>query len=296
MGFYSIFLVIGSFIGLSFLFILVYGRHSTSHFEKAVAGMTLGGSKIYVNDYCAFAVAGKRIVYIENKPDANGKHRAIELAASSITGLEKSKEKAGDNTVYGLKFFILSDKDKLIAYHSTNESEVDELYSEAQAILSAEPNVKKRPSVWGKRQSKAGKSNAGKKAMTTTALVAIPVAAFVSMEVYEDVNYVEPPRKYVAGQMTESDICGAAGLIVKRRLVEGFLTHQQECTVLAREGSEVTVISGYQSPTNAVRMYRAKGYVNGTTLHLREIRVDGVDDEYIPISSFGLGHAYEAGF
>ena len=99
---------------------------------------------------------------------------------------------------------------------------------------------------------------------------------------------------YVAGRMTESTICSTSNLIVKNNLAHlgEYRTAHLRCSVRSLGGDRVQIRAGFEPEAAgshellSERRYVARGVVDGTTLRLEEIQVQGVDDDFIPMSQF----------
>lgn len=91
----------------------------------------------------------------------------------------------------------------------------------------------------------------------------------------------------IAGSMDERSICATAGLIIKQIRGSNVKTSSESCSVINIGSNNVEIESGYLTPINPKSLrYTARGFVRGTTLTIKEIRVHGVDDEFVPISEF----------
>lgn len=93
----------------------------------------------------------------------------------------------------------------------------------------------------------------------------------------------EPP---LAGKMTERSICDTSGYIIRQNLGDNFKTINVECSVQKLSGNNVEISSGYTSPLGPTLRYTARGVVNGDRLRLEEIKVHGVDVDFIPFRNF----------
>jgi hypothetical protein len=93
----------------------------------------------------------------------------------------------------------------------------------------------------------------------------------------------EPP---LAGNMTETSICNTAGYIIRKNLGDSFKTINVKCSARALSGNSVEISSGYISPLGPTLHYTARAVVNGDQLRFEEIKVHGVDDDFIPFRNF----------
>ncbi len=105
-----------------------------------------------------------------------------------------------------------------------------------------------------------------------------------------------PERNYLVERMTESTVCSTSNLIVKNRLEAAYggsyRSAHIDCSARALGGNRVEISGGYEprgagnNPGLSARNYVARGVVNGSSLRLEEIRVRGVDDDFMPIHQF----------
>ena len=92
----------------------------------------------------------------------------------------------------------------------------------------------------------------------------------------------------VAGNMSRVSICNTSGYLIRQQLGNNVKTAGQPCSVESKDGFNVQVRSRYQTPINSVVLkYTAKGFVKGSSLTLREIKVHGIDQEFIPFTALG---------
>ena len=83
---------------------------------------------------------------------------------------------------------------------------------------------------------------------------------------------------YVAGRMTQRNVCQTAGSLIRRNFGTHLSTARAECAVEPLGDNRVMISSGYWIqgyPQNEVR-YVAQGYVrNGSSLGIESISFDG---------------------
>ena len=88
--------------------------------------------------------------------------------------------------------------------------------------------------------------------------------------------------------MSRVSICNTSGYLIRQQLGNNVKTAGQPCSVESKDGFNVQVRSRYQTPINSVVLkYTAKGFVKGSSLTLREIKVHGIDQEFIPFTALG---------
>lgn len=109
------------------------------------------------------------------------------------------------------------------------------------------------------------------------------ICVLVSALVLSGCGPSEPP---VAGNMTATEVCQAAGYLIRQRLGDRVKTAGVACSVESTGNGAVTIHSGYRTPIGSgVVGYDAKGVVVVDRLQLTFIRVGG-ELEYAPVSLF----------
>ena len=96
----------------------------------------------------------------------------------------------------------------------------------------------------------------------------------------------ESESKIIAGNMSHSTICSTAGYIIKKRLGNNFRVHSVPCKTRNIGKNKVEINSGYISPLGPTLRYTARGQVYDNTLVISEIKVDGMDNDFIPYNKF----------
>lgn len=81
-----------------------------------------------------------------------------------------------------------------------------------------------------------------------------------------------PSAPYVAGELTERDICQLSGYLIRQKLGNKIKTTGIECTATNSGGNAVQISAGYKTPLNSTRYYTATGRVTGDQLRLQTIK------------------------
>jgi len=90
----------------------------------------------------------------------------------------------------------------------------------------------------------------------------------------------------VAGKMDESTVCSTSGYIIRKNLGKAFKTAGISCTVKNIGGNSVEIKSGYTSPLGPTLYYTAIGVVSGNNLKLEKIKVQNIDNDFVPFYKF----------
>ena len=93
--------------------------------------------------------------------------------------------------------------------------------------------------------------------------------------------------KPIAGKMDEKAICTQAGFLVKKAMGSKTKVYEWPCSAKSTDGFKVELESGYQTGLmKSPFRYTARGYIKTKSLVISEIRVHGIDSDFIPFCEF----------
>ena len=123
--------------------------------------------------------------------------------------------------------------------------------------------------------------------MKAIKIILVSITAIVMAVIAAGLVFAPPSGPKITGGMSEWTLCNGAGYIIKQKLGEKFDVYSPPCSAMNTTANNVEIEGGYISPLGLTLYYTAKGYApKKGTLHLTEIKVHGVDDDFIPFRDF----------
>lgn len=88
--------------------------------------------------------------------------------------------------------------------------------------------------------------------------------------------------------MALHEICQIAGKIIKSKMVGHYKVNQRPCSIRNRGENHIEIVGNYSSAENSLFQYTARGTLNDRLLLIDEIKLDGINKDFIPFHTFHL--------
>lgn len=117
----------------------------------------------------------------------------------------------------------------------------------------------------------------------TTKLIIVCCLFILGVVGVKNLGAFDPPAPIVAGELTADNVCSTVGLLIRQKFGSNIKTAQARCHVTKLDPFDFKIESGYQSPLKQAEIrYIGLGSIYKNTVILSEIKVLGVDQDFVP--------------